>query len=376
MDILKFIENASPTLLDEARVVNGEATVMWVERYRKHGEFKITAPLSSGLIQDLPLNALVGLEASYDVMMVENHLITEKMGEDPKIEISGRTLSAFLGHRIVGMEQDISSPNAPLEEIALAEADTWDQVVTLINTHIDTATVANAADGLSGIVAVADNPGTLTGLTATSERRVLRRGPVDDRVLEILAVDDLGLRVVRRNPFGELGDTDDTWFLVHAGNNKTGTVIFSWAAGDLDEAEYLWSTKTDKDSALVTGKHFEFNEDSAKTGYDRRATLVDAGDIDGIFTSDPPTGGDKTAVVASMTTRGKEELSSRQPYVLTRADISSNAAFSWRRDYDIGDIVSVDGSYGDIVPMRVTEYTQILDEGGESGHPTLEALYT
>lgn len=376
MEFIKFNPGSSPTALNSgAEVVTGYDTLTWVERYRKAGLFKLTAPLSSGLLDILPLNTIVGLEESLDLMMVENHGLKERAGEDPQIEISGRTFDAFLEHRIVGMEQYLNNPTAPLAELFLAAADSWDQVVTLINTHIDSGTIpVNSEDALPNMLAVADNPGTLTGITPTNERRTLKRGSVHARVLEILAVDDLGIRIVRKNPFGVLGHATNTWFLVHAGNDRSGSVIFSSLAGDLDGADYLWSAKTEKNCALVTGKHFEVVSYSSDWNYDRRSTMVDGKDIDDIY-NDPPTDPTKTTVLAAMATRGYEQLAEERQYVLARADISASAQFAFRKDYDIGDIVSVDGTYGDIVPMRVVEYTQIVDEKGESGHPTLEALY-
>lgn len=379
MDLIKFEAGTSPTELNAAQVVEGFDSLTWVERYRKAGEFKIVAPMSSGLIDTLPIHTLVSMTESLDLMFVENHVLKEKRGKDPIVEISGRSFDAWLTNRIVGMEQDLSGPVNELDgvEIILAEDPTWDQVVTLINTHIDENTIPNnPGDALPSMVAMADNPGTLTSITATEDQRTLKRGEVYGRVLEILGVDDLGLRMVRRNPFGDLGDPDDTWFLVHAGTDRSGSVIFSWTAGDLDSADYLWSGKTDKNSALVMGDYYELSSYSfGDEGFDRRSTIVEASDIDGLYT-DPPIGLYRDDVLAAMATRGRQEMAEQNAYILTRADISPNASFTYREDYDIGDIISLDGSYGDIVPMRVTEFTQILDKGNETGHPTLEALYT
>lgn len=375
MDLIKFFPGTHPTeLAAGATVVGGYDSLMWVERYRKAGEFKLVAPLASGLLDILPLNTLVAIAESYELMLVENHILKEKKGTDPVIEISGRSFDAWLENRIVGMEQFLNSPSAPIAELFLASDETWDQVVGLINTHIDFPTIpVNKEDALPGMLAKADIPGTLSGMTATVERRTLKRGTVHARVLEILAVDDLGIRCVRRNPFGALGDPDDTWLLVHAGQDRSGEVIFSSTVGDLDSADYLWSTKTDKNCALVTGKHFELSAYSSDWNFDRRSTMVDGSDIDGIYV-DAPVDPTKATVLASMATRGYEELARKGPSVLTRADISAGSKYRFRTDYDIGDIVSVDGSYGAITRRRVTEYTQIQDKNGESGHPTLEAL--
>jgi hypothetical protein len=45
--------------------------------------------------------------------------------------------------------------------------------------------------------------------------------------------------------------------------------------------------------------------------------------------------------------------------------------YQYRRDYNIGDLVSIDGNFGQTAVMRVIEYAEIEDENGNSGHPTL-----
>jgi hypothetical protein len=56
---------------------------------------------------------------------------------------------------------------------------------------------------------------------------------------------------------------------------------------------------------------------------------------------------------------------------ITRADASDITRYEYRKDYNVGDLVSLDGNFGQIAVMRVMEYVEIEDENGESGHPTL-----
>jgi hypothetical protein len=48
--------------------------------------------------------------------------------------------------------------------------------------------------------------------------------------------------------------------------------------------------------------------------------------------------------------------------------------YNYRTDYNVGDIVGVDGEYNTSTTMRVIEYVEIEDENGESGYPTLSEL--
>ena len=128
-----------------------------------------------------------------------------------------------------------------------------------------------------------------------------------------------------------------------------------------------------KTSALVTGKFVESMVHGAETGLSRRVMLVDGGDIDGHLEA-IPTGTDLTNIRAAMTVRGNQALAAQKRLALSRIDVSSTPTYDFRRDYNIGDIVSVDSSYGTVEPMRVVEYVEIVDENGESSHPTLEII--
>jgi hypothetical protein len=72
-----------------------------------------------------------------------------------------------------------------------------------------------------------------------------------------------------------------------------------------------------------------------------------------------------------MHTRGRQALAKQNRVTISRADISKLTNYQYRRDFNVGDLVSLDGNFGQIATMRVVEYVEIEDENGESGHPTL-----
>jgi hypothetical protein len=145
---------------------------------------------------------------------------------------------------------------------------------------------------------------------------------------------------------------------------------FSWKAGDIENAEYLWSDKKLKNSALVLGRYVNVVVDLGPIKYDRRFMLVDATDLDGDMTA-PPTGTALTTLIGKMQTRGRQALKSQQMVTITRTDMSDISKIQYRKDYNIGDFVMLDGNFGQSAKMRVVEYVEIEDENGESGHPTL-----
>ena len=360
MELFKFNYTTDPTVLERGELINGATSIMWVERYREAGEFEIVAPLSSGLLSFLPIGTLISHADSMEVMIVENQEIDEEKIEDPVITFTGRTLETFLEQRIIGTNQARAS--STITEYSLAADYTWNQAVKLINDHIQNTT--NVNDQLVNVVATT----TVTG-TGPRTLQVLKRDEVYKALLEILETDDLGIRTIRRSTFPG-GDNTRTQFSIFRGVNRSNQVIFSWKAGDLSEVNYLWSDKKSKTSAMVVGRYINVMVDGTSTKYNKRTMIVDADDIDGNLSA-PPSGAALTDVINKMIARGNSAISAKNRVTISRADISNISKYQYRKDFNVGDLVTLDGNFGQIAIMRVTEYVEIEDETGESAHPTL-----
>lgn len=348
---------ANPTELSFGEAINGYTSALWVERYRNPGEFKIEAPLSSGLMDSLPLDSFITHLDTSVVMIVENHEIKQPKDADPTISVTGRCVTSFLENRTVGDQQAFA--DTQISEYVLASDQTWDQVVTLITQHL-----VSPSDSGDDLVGIAVNH-TCTG-TSTTEARTIRPSDVYEAVIEILKVDDLGIKSVRPTPADPL-----TYFRVHRGNDVSTKVRFSWMRGDLDNVEYFFSNKKLKTQARVMGRWVEtvVNPTSAD-GLDRRTMLIDASYIDDREPS-YPSGGGLALYVAVMHILGEQMLAAQNKVSITQADVSDNTNIHFREDYNIGDLVTVDGDFGASTVMRVVEYAEAEDESGVSGHPTL-----
>ena len=363
MDLFKFIPGPDPSVLDQGAAINGITSAMWTERYREPGEFEIVAPVSSGLIKFLPLGTIISHTNTLEAMIVENMNIKDDGESDPIVSITGRSLEVILEDRIVG--SNLVQASNLVGEYILTGDWTWYQAAKLINEHIQTPT--DSADRLPNFFAGHSVPGS-----SVVEARTIGKTTVHAATMELLEVDNLGIKVIRRNPFGDVYYSDKTVFHIHKGTDRTATVIFSWKVGDLETAEYLWSNRTYKNSVMVVGRYVNVKVHTAGySGYTRSMGIVDADDIDGHLDT-VPTGTTLTAIVAKMQTRGRAALLAQNKINLIRADIAEISNYHYRRDYNIGDIVTVDGNFGEIAPMRVVEFVEIQDENEERGHPTLE----
>jgi hypothetical protein len=365
MDIFKFKYDTDQTVLERGEVINNYTSVMWIERYRDPGEFQIVAPLYSDLKRFLPAGTLISHVDTLEVMIVENHEINQTQDENPTITISGRSFESYLENRAIGINQARNSNN--YQEYELAAGYTWTQAVTLINQHISSTVDLN--DSLSNVVAQ-----EIVSGTGVSTERIIERGNVHQRLMELLDVDELGIKTVRRNTFGVSGSPSVTYFTIHKGVDRRNSIIFSWEGGDLESVNYLFSDKKLKNAALVQSKWLNVIVDNASTKYNRRFMIVDATDMDEKFDV-APTGDDLLRIVDRMTTRGTQALRRQRYVTISSADVSNVTQYRYRRDYNVGDLVMLDGNFDQSAVMRVTEYAEIEDENGESGSPTLSSPY-
>lgn len=367
MDLFKF--GTVGTYLD-GQAINGYEGVTWVERYREPGEFEIKARLSSGLREFLPLDTIISHMNTLETMIVENHEIVEEPDTDPELTISGRSFETILENRIVGQNQDWTTPPASMNDAGyeLFPDTTWWQANQLINDHVRVDAVLNPDDALPNVMSWTD-----LGGVGPMEPRIIKRGDLHKRLIELLAIDDLGIKIRRANmlPGTETGEW--TRFIIHGGVDRRNTVTFSAQTGDISTANYLWTRKKMKNAALVSGKFVETMVYGAETGYARRVMFVDASDIDGSL-SEVPTGSALTDVRNAMGVRGRQALASQREIILSSVNVSENYSYRYRTDYDVGDVVSLDGSFGETLSVRVVEYAEIEDKNGVSGYPTLSIL--
>lgn len=370
MDVFKFLNAAQPTLLDRGQIINGIKSKLWIERYRDVGEFEFVADASKGLPSLLPIGSLISHIESTDVMIVENHEINDEKGKETEIKITGRSFESFLENRIVGSNKAWPTEASANEEYILSAGYSWNQAVVLLRDHLDVNVVINVDDALPHVE-------IFTNVVDTGDvfLRSIKRGPLYDRLMELLVLDNLGIRVVRpgiRSPLG--WSSDKMAMLIHKGRDLTKDVVFSYNNGEIESADYLWSNKRLKNAAFVTTKWFERVITNEEVGLRRRMMFVDANDLDSGW-NEAPTGTDRDLILFYMLIRGIEALLAQKDVALIKTESTKNSSVhKYRQHYDLGDIVTVDAEYNEAANMRVTEYVEIEDETGQSGYPTLSAL--
>jgi len=372
VELFKFRANpGNTTVVERGEMLNNITSAMWVERYREPGEFEIKAPSYSNLQTLLPPGTLISHIDTQEIMIVENIELSEDLSGVSELTITGRSFESFLENRIVGQDQGFPlTPSAPLEQLVLPAAYTWVHAATIIGRQVQTGLVIIASDALPGVKITYEVP----GYVGPSEARQFPRGNVHSTILELLSIDDLGIRNVRPGTWSFYPNELTINMIIHRGVDRSASVLFSYNSGEIKNAQYLWSNKRLKTAALVTGKWVEVMSWGAFSGIEKRAMWIDGSDIDDVYAT-VPLGANQTAVFNSMLVRAGQVLAAHSELSISKVEIIENATTAkYRVDYNVGDVVTVVGNYDATTQMRVTEYVEILDETGSHSSPTLSAL--
>lgn len=376
MDVFRLFNTGSTWA--EGEFIKGIDSKVWSERYRSPGEFTFKAKPTKQLIDALPIGSLISHTNTLDVMIVENHEIVEKKGENPEITISGRSVDSFMEQRVatddaLGFDGPGGS-NGPKPHSPLFDGSPWPylfkqatqrgQILSLIRSQIqDGYTERN-----SFVLPHTRVNHEITDTSAEEEREV-KRGPLNVAVQELLADMDAGLRIERPHS----GKSYINW-IVHDGTNRKGTVQFSHDAGDLETAKYFKTSKSDKDSAYITASYWGifWTQAGTYTGFNRRVMWIDVNDIKMNPAENGPFGFNTAARIEKiLEKRARRQVLRKKVTDILEATVSKEARFKYRRDYQIGDLVYVLGNYDSSDVMRVVEYVETEDEEGERGFPTL-----
>lgn len=365
MDIFKFNNPNHPLKMEDGEILNGFESKLWIERYNETGEFSLRAKTSTGMKTKLPIGSFISHIDTTEVMVVENHEISDGHSRNSDIIISGRGFESFFENRIVGSNQSFPVVG-PLSDFILAPDYTWIQAIDLVARHVLDGFLINDDNAIPWMQLTYTVPGVGEAI-----QRLIKRGSLYSRLLELLAVDNLGIKVVRP---GEWEATELLTIVFHVGTDRTNEIIFSHDAGEIETADYLWSIKKLKNAALVSGRWIETVVLGPEVEINRRMMFIDASDIDNAY-SEPPTGIDLSNVVFALEQRGNQILASQNNVAITNVEISrNNLGAKYRTDFEVGDLITVIGDYNETASMRISEYVEIEDETGNSGYPTLTVV--
>ena len=383
MDIFKFNNDPStPTKMQHGEILNGLKSKLWIERFREVGEFKLIAPVSSGLREKLPIGTFLSHTDTLEIMIVEDHEINEAQGEESTIIFTGRSLESWLENRVLGANYQNSIHLSTGDGIVhlppgvysythdhYTKDYAWSTVMQLFNEHVNLLFLNDDNDQFPYLDIVSLASGGNQAI-----RKLDRGMTVLDAILKLLAMSKLGWKSQRPSDAAiSFPNLENTHLIIHPGIDLTDKVSFSYDGGEILDADYFWSNRNFKNFAYISSKWVETWADNENTDYNhrRRYIWVDGSDLDNDMDTEP-TGSTLDILRIDLVLRAQEELKAYNETNLTKVNASHNPLDSqYRTDFNCGDLVTVNGTYNDSLTMRVTEYAEIEDENGEQGYPTL-----
>lgn len=390
MDVLRLNET---TYMPEEGVITGYSSMIWTERYREPGDFKMVTPRVEETRDLLPEGTFITHRQTDDVMMVETHSIDEK----GMLTVVGRSLDAFLENRYI--EGAYKKKFKMAQKYSYAEA----AVVLLWNTIVNETgfDVLRAADWPNSLSDVLPNAVVTNSIPRRFDtlprRRWLTEGPAYPQLDTFLLNGGLGIRIIR--PESNNGDiitvshrAATRGVITRAKTNGIKKLRFDIYQGeerqkgsdnavifygpDIEKPEHLWSIKDYKTLAKVVssvGKANVYQQkatDKEKKGWDLRILHVDAGEP-----GEPDNGETKAETKAEfkedLPDFGAEALKAHRKTRLFNGAVSPLASQRYNEHYYLGDTVSLIGRYKIEAEMVVSEYVRIHDNQGDRGYPGL-----
>ena len=333
------------TLLERI-VLDNFKSLIWTKRYYTYGDFELYVPASEDLSAALNSCPYIMRDDDESVMVIENVQISTDVENGDYYTITGRSLESVLTRRIVWAQTNLNV-NDPAQAIyqLLAENVTEPEIEarTIVEFLVD-----ETFEG-SGTLKMQI---TGTELAAT--------------ITDICKTFGLGWKVTR-------GDSGEMVFALY----QRGEVLVSFSPefDNLISSQYYQNTESFKTVAVVAGegegtdrRRNVVNADSSATGLDRREVYVDARDIS---SNNGEIGDDE--YMALLATRGEQKLLDEHSATHGfEGEVEPDSTYVYKRDYDLGNIVTVSNGYGVTAKPRIIEIIECWDDTGYRVIPTFE----
>lgn len=341
-------------------VIDDATSVLWCERYTEPGEFVTKIRATPELLSYFWTHkTLIARQDTDRVMVTDRILMTTSAEDGDYITISGKSAEGLTGRRIISQKGSISGMNAA----AALRYYMQENIASWWYYHED-------ADHQHG----RHNPYSRRYIN------LLRYGQDDERITRDISAEPFGKNlgafiadICKGSDFGfkVTFDGQAMSYSFYMGDDRSlnqselPAVVFSEDFQNLGDTEYEWSSETYASHAIAGGsgtgqerierdffRSFRYPDGA---GMNLREIFVDASS-----TSDEMVG-----------TAAQEACFAAQETVNFTGEILPTGQYEYRRDYFLGDRVSVVNRYGISGVAIVTEVVETEDESGYKVIPTL-----
>ena len=331
--------------LQRQGVIDVYRSLIWTRKYKEAGTVELHAALNSRNLELLQKGNILTMQESVESAFIEGIAVDDYSNE---ITATGRMLSSGLSRR--GIKTVIVFENGSYEDA--------------MRQLVDAAAISVA------------NPlpllqlGEAKGLGEEVTFQVSYKD-LYTYLAKLSACSNLGFRV-RADYKSKI-----YYFEVYEGKNRSinqvgnKRVIFSEVYKNLNKATFTTNNQTYKTHAIVCGEGegtdrtiVEATIDETATGWNRREVMIDARNIS-------RTGLTDKQYIEMLVQHGTEKLAEYGIVECLEATTLPFVNFAYKKDYDLGDIVTVKKkSWGIEMDKRIMEVQEIYENGGFTIVPT------
>ena len=350
-------------------------SAIWTERYYGDSEVELVVPPTLDMIQILPVGTFLSLVGSKEVMIINTADI-----ENDKLKVTGTSLLSFLNNRF------IRASVAHADRYWYISGMTAGQVLSYIvqnmcisGPYLDGSVAIGIPQNLKNLLPI---PGLSIKSSDSSGANIsigVPFGPVYDALRDIATTYLIGMQIT-------LESATDTAYSIQfrsykgidrtSGQSVNPVIRFSPLMDtltDIKELQSIASLKTvvfsfapSNPGGLATTAGVA---QVPSTGFDLRALMTFEEDI----TTDM-IGGSSATLLALLNQRANNALANNHFAKAIDGQIVPLNQFQYGVDYNLGDLIEVQGNSKIVQTSRVTEYIRAQDQAGERAYPTVAML--
>ena len=343
-------------LIPEA-VIDTYTSIIWTDRYNLCGDFEVTVPANEYYLSFFNIGDYIVCDESEHVMIIEKIQIKSEPEEGNTMIISGRSIESILDRRIIWGQVNF---NGNVEEVIFKMLNICLGGEASDERKIPIISFKSANDAYISSLRV-DLQCTGDGLYET--------------ISKITKSLNLGFKMVL--------DNNMFVFSLYNGANHSENqlvnpyVIFSPNFDNMLNSIFMEDISPLKTAALIGGegegserRYMEVK--ASPEGLNRREMFVDARDITSRIDGDHSLSAEEYNKL--LTQRGLLKLTEKKVGMNFEGKIESSTLFVYGKDYNIGDIVQIENSYGYKTGARITEAVISYSSEGFSIYPTLQTI--
>lgn len=327
--------------LDLRGIIENQTSLLWRRKYFEPGSFELYAPITNDNLSLLTIGNLITMRGQDDAGTIEDIAYEESLQKN-EIVAKGRFLAAYMGRRLIKGTVNVSGPIESTMRMLLLNA----APIPLVEL------------------------GTIQGFQPSATGQITYKNLLNFMV-KLAKAGNLGFRF--RPDF----NSKRIYFEVYSGvdrgveQSQNNRVIFSENYDNLNQATYKANDQSYVNVAYVVGKDTDDNEilvvvgDTESEGLERREIYVDAAGVSAKDMTDDD-------FLAALRMEGQNTLNANYFSETFECDTNAQGNFVYRKNYDLGDIVTVKkASWGMQRSLRITEIQETYEHGSLVVTPTL-----